>query len=321
MKNQAAKWKVMVSAPYMQPGIERFMPVFEDNGIEILLPPVNERLGEDELLALIEDIDGVICGDDRFTREVMEKARNLKVIVKWGTGIDSIDRDAARQLDIPVYNTPNAFTNPVADSVLGYILSFARRIPWSTVEMREGLWEKKPCVALRECTLGVIGVGNIGKAVIRRAVAFGMKALGNDIVEIDQGFLRETGTEMVSKDVLLKRSDFVTLNCDLNPASFHLIGEETLALMKPTACIVNTARGPVIDEDALISALRQKRIAGAALDVFENEPLPLDSPLRKMGNCLIAPHNANSSPGAWEHVNQNSIRLLLEGLRRTNREA
>jgi D-3-phosphoglycerate dehydrogenase len=222
-------------------------------------------------------------------------------------------------MGIPVYNTPNAFTHPVADTVLGYILSFARRIPWSTREMREGSWGKKPCVALRECILGVIGVGNIGKAVIRRASAFGMKTLGNDIVDIDASFLKETGTKMVSKENLLKTSDFVSLNCDLNPTSFHLIGEKEIALMKPTACIINTSRGPVLDEQSLIKALKSKIIAGAALDVFEDEPLSVNSPLRKMENCLLAPHNANSSPAAWEHVHQNSIKHLLNGLKKGRR--
>jgi D-3-phosphoglycerate dehydrogenase len=162
-------------------------------------------------------------------------------------------------------------------------------------------------------------VGNIGKAVIRRASAFGMKTLGNDIVDIDASFLKETGTKMVSKENLLKTSDFVSLNCDLNPTSFHLIGEKEIALMKPTACIINTSRGPVLDEQSLIKALKSKIIAGAALDVFEDEPLSVNSPLRKMENCLLAPHNANSSPAAWEHVHQNSIKHLLNGLKKGRR--
>jgi D-3-phosphoglycerate dehydrogenase len=306
--------KVMISAPYMQPVIDRFRHLFEDNGIELLIPPVNERLTEEELLALVEDIDGVICGDDRFTKRVLESAKQLKVIVKWGTGIDSIDLESAMQRGIPVYNTPNAFTNPVADSVLGYILSFARRILWSTEDMRSGKWQKEPCVALRECTLGIVGVGNIGKAVARRAMAFGMKIMGNDIVQILPSFVRETNMKVTSLEELLDASDFVTLHCDLNPTSFHLIGERDLAAMKPTACIINTSRGPVIDEKALINALKQKKIAGAALDVFEEEPLPDDSPLRRLKNCLLAPHNSNSSPEAWEFVHENSIRSLLKGL-------
>ncbi|MEN6318268.1 MAG: phosphoglycerate dehydrogenase [Syntrophaceae bacterium] len=310
------RWKVMISAPYMQPVIDRFRPLFKENNIELVVPEVRERLEENELLALIGDIDGIICGDDRFTKRVFEKAAKLKVISKWGTGIDSIDLAEAKKVGISVCNTPNAFTNPVADSVLGYILCFARRIPWSTKEMQSGSWIKKPCVALRECTLGVIGIGNIGKAVIRRATAFGMTVIGNDIVEVDPAFILETGTEMVLLDTLLQKADFITLNTDLNPSSFHLIGKRELALMKKTTCLINTSRGPVINESALIEALEAGTIAGVALDVFEDEPLVKESVLRRMDNCLLAPHNANSSPEAWEHVHKNSIKNLLDGLKK-----
>jgi phosphoglycerate dehydrogenase-like enzyme len=194
------------------------------------------------------------------------------------------------------------------------MLAFARRQPWMDKEMKSGKWEKIPGTTLSECTLGVIGVGNIGKAVTRRARAFGMKVLGNDIVEIDHVFIAETGIEMTDLRTLLSSSDFVSLHCDLNPTSVHLMNSDTFALMKPTAVLINTARGPVVEEEALIEALQAKRLAGAALDVFEREPLPSDSPLLKMDNVLLAPHNANSSPAAWERVHWNTIRNLLDGL-------
>lgn len=308
------RWKVMISAPYMQPVIDEYRHVFEANNIELFIPPVKERLNEQELLGYIGDIDGVICGDDRFTERVFQKAKKLKVVCKWGTGVDSIDRDAAAKRGIPVHNTPGAFTDPVADSVLGYILCFARQQPWMTQDMRQGRWEKRPCVALCECTLGVIGVGAIGKAVVRRARAFGMRLLGNDVVAMPDDFLSETGIVMTSKDALLAEADFVSLNCDLNPTSYHLMDESAFSLMKNTAYLINTSRGPVIDEQALVRALNEKCIAGAALDVFEEEPLPSDSPLRSMDNCLLAPHNANSSPSAWRRVHENTIKKLIEGL-------
>jgi D-3-phosphoglycerate dehydrogenase len=157
-------------------------------------------------------------------------------------------------------------------------------------------------------------VGNIGKAVLRRARVFGMKLLGTDIVEIAPDFLLENGVEMTSLEDLLSRSDFVSLNTDLNPTSYHLINERTLACMRPEAVLINTSRGPVVDEAALIEALRLGRIGGAALDVFEVEPLPADSPLLGMDNVLLAPHNANSSPAAWKRVHANTLRNLFEGL-------
>jgi D-3-phosphoglycerate dehydrogenase len=310
------KFKVLVSAPYMQPVIDRFRPFFDEHGIELVVPPVAERLSESELLKWITDIDGVIAGDDRFTERVLKEASRLKVISKWGTGIDSFDLDACRRLGIEVRNTPNAFSEPVADSVMGYILCFARHLTWMDHDMKQGGWQKIPGRALWECTLGVIGVGNVGKAVIRRAIAFGMRVLGNDLLEMPEDFIRETGIQMVEKDDLLAQSDFVSLNCDLNPTSFHLISVGELSIMKRSAYIINLARGPIIDEPALIRALQNKQISGAALDVFEIEPLPKESPLRRMNNVFLSPHNSNSSPKTWERVHQSTVKNLIEVLER-----
>lgn len=306
---------ILLSAPYMIPTLDRFRPVFEHYELEIILPEVRERLSEEEILAYAGQFDGAICGDDRYTERVMRACLpRLKVISKWGTGVDSIDREAAARLGIRVGNTPNAFTLPVSDSVMGYILAFARRLQWMDRAMREGIWAKLPGRSLSECALGVIGVGNVGKAVLRRARAFGMTLLGNDIVPIAPDFIAEYGVRMVSLPELLQQADFVSVNCDLNPTSYHLINAETLAMMKPGAVIINTARGPIIDEPALIHALENNRLGGAALDVFEVEPLPLDSPLREMDHVMLAAHNSNASPAAWERVHWNTIRNLIEGL-------
>jgi D-3-phosphoglycerate dehydrogenase len=215
---------------------------------------------------------------------------------------------------VKVCRTPNAFTLPVADTVMGYILAFARRQPWMDKEMKSGKWEKIPGKSLSECTLGIIGVGNIGKAVTRRARAFGMKVYGTDIVDIDHVFLTETGIQMTTLHALLSTADFISVNCDLNATSYHLINHDTLSLIQPNAILINTARGPIVEQEALIEALQSKRLAGAALDVFEYEPLPLESPLMKMDNVMLAPHNSNSSPAAWERVHWNTIKNLFEGL-------
>jgi D-3-phosphoglycerate dehydrogenase len=306
---------VLLSAPYMNLLVERFQPVFKHYGIELIVPEVHERMSEDEILAYAGKFDGALCGDDRYSERVLKACLpRLKVISKWGTGIDSIDRKAATELGIQVCNTPNAFTLPVADSVLGYMLAFARRLPWMDQAGKAGIWEKIPGRSLSECTLGVIGVGNVGKAVLRRARVFGTRLLGTDIVPIAPDFIVENGVEMVSLETLMERSDFVSVNCELNPTSFHLVNTESLSWMKRDAVLINTARGPIVEESALIAALQDKWIAGAALDVFEMEPLPKDSPLRKMNNVMLASHNANSSPAAWERVHFNTIKNLIEGL-------
>jgi D-3-phosphoglycerate dehydrogenase / 2-oxoglutarate reductase len=306
---------ILYSAPYMVPLLPRYRPILEGVGLQLIVPVVNERLDESELMSYAGQFDGTICGDDHYTSSVLVACSpRLKVISKWGTGIDSINRQAAEKLGIQVRNTPNAFTQPVADTVLGYMLTFARRFPWMDRALKVGQWEKVPGRSLSECSLGVVGVGKIGKAVIRRARAFGMKLLGNDIIPIDQIFLTKNGVEMTSLEDLLTRSDFVSLNCDLNPSSYHLMNASTLGHIKPSAILINTSRGPVVDELALISGLQTGKLAGAALDVFEVEPLSPDSPLTKMDNVMLASHNANSSPKAWERVHQNTINNLLEGL-------
>ena len=306
---------ILFSAPYMIPFLDRFRPVLERYGLDIIAPEVRERLEEDDILKYAGQFDGAICGDDRYSARVLDAcAPRLKVISKWGTGVDSIDATACARLGVKLCRTPNAFTLPVADSVMAYLLAFVRRQPWMDRAMKDGVWKKLPGKTLHECTLGVIGVGTIGKTVIRRARAFGMKLLGTDIVEIDHVFIAETGIEMTTLNDLLARSDYVSLNCDLNPTSLHLINARTLGLMRPDAILVNTARGPIVDEPALAAALQAGTIAGAALDVFEIEPLPADSPLLGMDNVMLAPHNANSSPAAWERVHWNTIWNLLDGL-------
>ena len=306
---------VLLSAPYIMASLDRFRPVFEHYGINMLVADVTERLEEEDLLKYAGQFDGVICGDDRFTEKVMSACLpRLKVISKWGTGIDSIDLEAAKRLDIQVCNTPNAFTLPVADTVLGYVLSFARNIPWMDADIKSGKWQKIPGKSLAELTLGVVGVGNIGKAAVQRAHGFGMRLLGNDVVTISQEFVQKYQMTMLSLPELLSKSDYVSINCDLNPTSYHLINDKTLGMMKAEAVLINTSRGPVVDEPALIKAIQMGSLRGAALDVFEVEPLPSDSPLIQMKNVLLGSHNSNSSPMAWEHVHWNTIRNLLNGL-------
>ncbi len=306
---------VLLTAPYMLPFVERFKPVFDKHGLDLIIPDVLERMEEADLLKYAGQFDGAICGDDRYTERVLAAcAPRLKVISKWGTGVDSIDASACSRYGVVLCRTTNAFTTPVADTVLGYVLAFARRQPWMDKAMKRGEWEKIPGRTLSECTLGVVGVGNIGKAVTRRAKAFGMKVYGTDIVDIDHVFVGESGIEITNLEYLLSNSDFVSINCDLNPTSHHLMNAEAFALMKSTAVLINTARGPIVEEQALIAALQSGRIAGAALDVFEFEPLPLESPLLQMDNVLLAPHNSNSSPAAWERVHWNTIKNLVEGL-------
>ena len=310
------KKTIIFSAPYMMTSVERFRKVLEGHyGIEMIVPEVKQKLLEDDILKYAGQFDGTICGDDVYSARVIEACSpRLKVVSKWGTGIDAIDKAACKKYNVMIGNTLNAFTIPVSETAVGYMLNFARGLTVMDRTMHAGAWDKPAITTLSETTVGIIGAGNIGQAVARRIRAFGCRILMNDIVPIKPDFLIENHIEQVPLEQLLNESDFVTCHTDLNETSRHLINAKTLAMMKPTAYLINTSRGPVVDEAALAEALSAKKLAGAAMDVFETEPLPMDSPLRAMPNVYIAPHNCNFSPVACERVHWNTIRNLLIGL-------
>lgn len=307
-------FNVLVSAPYFQLEFENYKSELISKGINCTLPHVVERLEETELLNIIGGFDGMLCGDDRITAKVLDAAQRLQVIVKWGTGTDSIDKEYARTKGIPVYNTPNAFTEPVSDSAIALMLSFARQLIPSDRILKQGGWGKKLGFCLCEKKLGIIGVGNIGRAVARKAKGFDIKIFGNDIRQIPADVTAKLGIEIVSLERLLAESDIISINCDLNPTSYHLIGSKQFALMKPEAILINTARGPIVSEPDLIEVLSSGKIAGAGLDVFEEEPLPPDSPLRSFDNCILSAHSTNGSRHFWQKVHRNSLDRLYEGL-------
>lgn len=294
--------------------IDRFRQWFIDNDIEMDVANVRERLEEEELLKVIEKYDGVICGDDRFTEAVYQKAKKLKVVSKWGTGIDSIHKEIAEKYGVKVCNTPDAFSHPVSDTVVAFMLAFARNVIASDRILKQGGWDKIKGKTLGEQTLGIIGCGNIGTRLARKAEAFGMKILVYDIRKIPAAIKEQYRIEQVDLDTLLREADFVSTNCDLNETSYHILSTEEFRKMKSTAIVINTARGPIIDEKALIDALENGEIAGCGLDVFEEEPLPLDSPLRRMDNAILAAHNSNSSPKYWEYIHESTLNNLLKGL-------
>jgi phosphoglycerate dehydrogenase-like enzyme len=310
-----ARWRVLIASVHIRRILPRFLPLLAERKIEVIVPEGGHRFSESEMLTFMDEtVDGVVCSDDPITEPIMARATRLKVISKWGVGVDAIDREAARRRGIRVCNSPGAFSDAAADVVMAYLLCFARPVHQVDALMRQGKWEQLPGVSLRGKTLGVIGIGDIGREVVQRARPFGLRLLGRDIREIDRSFCQEMGLTMVQLDELLCQSDYVSLNCDLNPTSFHLIGEYQLRAMKPTAVLINTARGPIVDERALGEALEQRRIAGAALDVFEDEPLPATSPLRRFPNVLLAPHNAYNTVEAVERVHEQTIHNLIAGL-------
>ena len=314
------KYRVLISVPFLQKDISKFRTIFHKNQIKTDIPKIKgQQLSEKKLLSIINKYDGIICGDDIFSARVLEKAKKLKVIVKWGTGLDSIDLEYAKKINIPVYNTSNAFTEPVSDTVMGFILAFARNIIKLDVSMKKGKWKKIGGNSLSEKTLGIIGLGNIGLAVARKASSFGMKILGYDIQKISKKVLKKYNIKVVNKHILLSKSDYISLNCALTKDTYHLITKKEFKIMKQNSVIINTSRGAVIKESDLVEALRKKYIAGACLDVFEIEPLPKNSPLRKFDNIILSPHNGNSSTFYYQKVHENSIKNLFKGLNIKNK--
>lgn len=306
--------RVLITCPQLQATFEQYRPIFEERNIDVELPPVEQQLGESELLDIIERFDGVIAGDDQFTAKVLEKAQRLKAIARWGVGIDGIDLEAAKRCGISVSNTPNVFNDEVADIVMGYIIMMARQLHILDRSIREGSWPKIQGVSLLGKTLGVIGTGNIGLAVARRAAVAGMSVMGYDIAPPPLSIVEELGINFTNLDQLLAASDFISLNCNITEANWHMLGPREFALMKPGVYIVNAARGPLIDETALIQALQDRKVAGAALDVVEEEPLPSDSPLRQFESCIFGTHNASNTLEAVMRVNERAINNLLEAL-------
>ncbi len=308
------KYNVLVTCPHLQKTIDLYRDRFSQQDIALEVPSLVQQLSEDQLLEIIDRFDGVIAGDDPFTAKVLEQGKRLKIVAKWGIGVDSIDREAAQRLGIPVVNTPDVFADEVADVAFGYILLLARQLHKMDRSVREGGWQQIPGMTLRGKTLGVIGVGSIGRAVVRRGLAVGMSPLGYDIMPISESFLAETGIKPLRFEELLQQSDFIALCCNLTPKNHHMLSYEQFEMMKTGVQIVNTARGPLIDETALVAALKSGKVASAGLDVFEVEPLPLDSPLRQFDQCIFGTHNGSHTREAVLRVNELAIANLLKGL-------
>jgi len=306
--------RILISAPYMLMDFERFKNIFIENNLEVTLANVKERLSEHELLDIIADFDGVVCGDDEFTRKVLSKAKKLKVLSKWGTGINSIDLKAAEELGIKVCNTVNAFSHPVADTTMAYMLAFARSVITSDAQMKQGIWEKITGFTLSEKTLGIIGLGNIGTQVAKRAHAFNMKIIANDIRDIAPVILEQYDITMTTKYDIFENADFISIHCTLDESTHHMIDRTAFDKMKQKPYLVNTARGGHISHGDLLKALEQGVIAGAALDVFEEEPLPADDKLLQRSDVILAPHNSNNSRKYWEAVHTNTLSNLIKNL-------
>ena len=257
---------------------------------------------EDDIINAAQEADALLVIFARITRKVFENLPNLRVVVRYGIGYDTVDVSGATDNGVLLANIPDFCLNEVSDHAIAMVLACARQLIHLNQGAKNGQWVESQLAltkvpALYDQTLGIIGCGNIGRLSAKKAQCFGLKTIGYDPY-IDEAVAKDAGITLVPLDRLLKESDYVTIHTLLNKETWHLIGENELSLMKPTSYIINTARGSVIDEAALIKALKEGTIAGAGLDVIEQEPINSDNPLISMGNVIITPHCAGSSEAA-----------------------
>ena len=263
--------------------------VLQENGLKITYEPeitpdqIKEKIGQFNII--------IVRGRTKLTKELIEKADNCKIIARVGVGLDNIDEDAAKAKNIQVINAVEAAMTAVAELVLALMLSLARQIPRADRAIRNGEWLKKELkgTELKGKYLGIIGCGNIGKRLGRLAKGLYMNIIGFDVIPIDEEFSKDVGLMKADLDTLLQSSDYISLHVPLLDSTHHMINEEKLSLMKNTAKIINTSRGGVIDEDALYNALKNGKLGGAALDVFENEPAT-NNKLATLDNVILTPH-------------------------------
>jgi len=305
--------KILITPRSFASTSKKPMEILEEEGYEIIRNDMDKPYQKEEMLNLVEDIDGIIIGIDQFDREIIDKANKLKVISKYGTGYDQIDIDYAAKKGIPVTITPTANINAVADLAFGLIIGLARRIPEADRIMRKDQWQKVIGHSVWKKNLGIIGLGKIGKQVLKRAEGFNMNVLAFD-VDKDKEFNKKYEFKYVKLNELLEKSDFVTIHTPLNKNTKDLITIKELKKMKKDSYIINTSRGGIVNEKDLLIALKENEIAGAALDAFEDEP-PEDDKFKNLENVILTPHIGGYTDEAIENMGVKSVKNLIDTLK------
>jgi D-3-phosphoglycerate dehydrogenase len=305
--------RILCTCPPMIGAIDSLREKFARRSAEVFIPEFRQTLSENELIALVPQYDGWIIGDDPATAAVFAAGRagKLRAAVKWGVGTDNVDFAGAKAAGFDVANTPGMFSEEVSDVAVAYLLGLARELFLIDRGVRTGGWPKPSGSSLVGKTVALAGFGNIGRATARKLLAFGMKVIAYD--PYDQGY-PAFDVELATWPERLEKADFVVLTCALNDSSRHMVNAQTLARMKPGVRIVNVGRGPLIDEPAIVAALKSGHVASAALEVFEEEPLPEASTLRGFDRCIFGSHNSSNTKEAVHRASLKAIELLFERL-------
>lgn len=309
----AARFRVLISVAGFGEASRAPLDRLVAAGCEVIPNPTGGRLSEDEVVRLIGDVDAIIAGTEPLTARVLDVAPRLKIIARRGVGFDSVDVAAATTRGIPVATTVGVLSEAVADHAFGLLLAVARQISRLDRAVKAGGWERSPATDVHGKTLGIVGLGAIGRAVARRAAGFGMRLLAYEVAP-DQAAVSSLGVVLRDLDTLLVESDFITLHVPLSPATRHLIDEAALRKMKPSAFLINTSRGDVVDEVALLAALREGRLAGAGLDVFHEEPVR-DLALVGLDRVVATPHVAAHTRETLTRMEQMCADAVLAVLR------
>lgn len=304
--------KILVTCPPMLGMMGEFLSQFRKKQIDVHCPQVVQTLSEEELIQLVPQFDGWVIGDDPATRRVLAAGKSgaLKAAVKWGIGVDNIDLTAAHELGVAVANTPNMFGSEVADVAMAYVVGLARELFVIDRDVRNGRWPKPSGISLSGKTAGVIGFGDIGRNIATRLLAAEMK-----VIAYDPAFKptsKTSGVHAHQWPERIEECDFLILACPLTNETLHILNSDRLESARQGVCIVNVSRGAVIDESALIAALRTGKVRSAALEVFENEPLPMSSPLRQFDRCIFGSHNASNTLEAVRKTSERAMSILFE---------
>lgn len=306
------KPRVLVTAHLLADFPGPHVEIFERAGFEVVFPePWPTQMTEPEILQAIPGFSAVLAGSEPYTSAVFAAAPELRVIARLGVGHDAVDKAAATQHGVAVAIAVGGNQEAVAEHAFAFILGFFKQVRPTMDALLGGEWVRAVTQPLRGKTLGIVGLGRIGKAMVPRAQAFRLKVLAAEIAP-DEDFIASHGIELVPLDELLRRSDIVSMHVPLTPLTRHMIRAETLALMKPSALLVNTARGGVVHEPDLLEALREGRIAGAALDVYAHEPLRGGHPLFGQKNVLLTPHTAGTDEQARHDMARLAAQAIVE---------
>lgn len=307
--------RVLLTCPPMIMQRSHFDDVFQKLGWQVVVPEMEQTLSEAQLIETLPEFDGWIIGDDPATREVVKAgvAGRLKAAVKWGVGTDNVDFSAFAAYGVPVENTPGMFGKEVADVALGYVIALARHTFEIDRGIRAGKWPKPTGISLAEKNAVVVGFGDIGKNTAKRLMACEMRVTVCD-PGVSQQEILATGCSYGTWPQALGSADFIVFTCALTPQNKHMLNRQSLGFCKPGVRIVNVARGPLIDEQALIHGLETRTIAGCALDVFEREPLEMPNPLRNFSANIFGSHNASNTKDAVMRTSAIAIEKLTRML-------